>query len=78
MYDHRTRQSPQGHELRPDHRVAGVAARNVWKIETYIADAEKEGDSELAEWFRKIQENSKLAGAQGKQLLAKRLTAEET
>jgi rubrerythrin len=46
----------------------------VRKIETYIADAEKEGDSELAERFRKIQENSKVAGDQGKQLLAKRLT----
>ena len=50
----------------------------MWKIETYIADAEKAGDSELAEWLRKIQENSKKAGDQGKQLLAKRLTAEET
>jgi hypothetical protein len=58
--------------------VLQASLRNVWKIETYIADAEKAGDSELAEWFRKIQGNSKLAGAQGKQLLAKRLTAEET
>jgi hypothetical protein len=54
--------------------VLQASLRNVWKIETYIVDAEKEGDSELAEWFRKIQENSKKAGDQGKQLLAKRLT----
>ena len=54
--------------------VLQASLRNVWKIETYITDAEKEGDSELAEWFRKIQENSKKAGDQGKQLLAKRLT----
>ena len=57
--------------------VLQASLRNVWKIETYIADAEKEGDSELVEWFRNLQENSKKAGAQGKQLLATRLTFEE-
>ena len=60
--------------LTPNRSRCHPPARTVWKIETYIADAEKEGDSELAEWFRKIQENSKKAGDQGKQLLAKRLT----
>jgi hypothetical protein len=49
-----------------------------WQMETYIADAEKAGDSELAEWFRKIQENNRKAGDQGKEMLAQRLSAEET
>jgi hypothetical protein len=50
----------------------------VWQMETYIADADKAGDSELAEWFRKIQESNRKAGDQGKELLAQRLSAEET
>jgi hypothetical protein len=50
----------------------------VWQMETYIADADKAGDSELAEWFRKIQESNRKAGEQGKELLAQRLSAEET
>jgi hypothetical protein len=42
-------------------------------MEEYIQDAEREGDQELADWFRKIQENSQKAGDQGKDLLATRL-----
>jgi hypothetical protein len=49
---------------------------NAWRMETYIQDAEREGDAELADWFRKIQENSRRAGDQGKQMLAKRLQSE--
>lgn len=45
----------------------------VWTVETYIADAENNGDSELAEWFRKIQENNLKASEQGKQMLVQRL-----
>ena len=29
---------------------------NVWQLETYIKDAERQGDEELARWFRRIQE----------------------
>jgi hypothetical protein len=49
-----------------------------WQMEAYIADADAAGDSELAEWFRKIQESNRKAGDQGKELLAQRLSAEET
>ncbi|MEU4606434.1 hypothetical protein AB0F43_25875 [Kribbella sp. NPDC023972] len=49
-----------------------------WQMETYIADAEAAGDDELAEWFRKIQESNRKAGEQGKEMLAQRLSAEET
>ena len=50
----------------------------VWQMETYIKDAEDAGDNELAEWFRKIQESNRKAGEQGKEMLAQRLSAEET
>lgn len=48
----------------------------VWQLETYAQDAEKDGDSELAEWFRKIQHNNQKAGDQGKELLQARLQKE--
>lgn len=50
--------------------------QNVWQMETYIADAERDGDDELATWFRKIQHNNYKAGEQGKEMLAKRLHTE--
>ena len=50
-----------------------LSLENAWRMEQFVADAERQGDPELAEWFRKIQENSFRAGEQGKQLLAKRL-----
>lgn len=58
--------------------VLEASLRNVWQVETYITDAEQGGDSELADWFRKIQHNSRKAGEQGKQMLAQRLQQEET
>ena len=48
----------------------------MWKLETYIQDAEQAGDDELAEWFRKIQKNNRKAGEQGKRMLAQRLQKE--
>ncbi|GGO67384.1 hypothetical protein GCM10010910_29030 [Microbacterium nanhaiense] len=55
--------------------IAFLAAtlNNAWQMETYIADAEQAGDTELAEWFRKVQHNSLKAGEQGKQMLVARL-----
>ena len=49
---------------------------NNYQLEDYISDAEQDGDSELAEWFRKVQENNKKAGEQGKQMLVQRLQSE--
>jgi hypothetical protein len=46
---------------------------NVLRLETYIQDAEREGDSELAEFFRRAQDASRRGAEQGKELLAKRL-----
>ncbi|MER7080161.1 hypothetical protein SAMN02982929_02301 [Saccharopolyspora kobensis] len=56
--------------------VLQESLQHVWIMETYIADAEKQGDEELAEWFRKIQHNNHKAGEQGKELLQKRLKNE--
>ncbi len=47
---------------------------NALRLETYIQDAEREGDSELAELFRKAQSESRKGGEQGKQLLRARLS----
>ncbi len=46
---------------------------NVLRLETYIQDAEREGDSELADFFRRAQGESRKGAEQGKQLLAARL-----
>jgi hypothetical protein len=50
-----------------------VCLSNVLRLETYIKDAEREGDSELAEFFRRAQGESRKGAEQGKQLLAARL-----
>jgi hypothetical protein len=47
---------------------------NVLRLETYIEDAEREGDNELADFFRRAQEASRKGAEQGKQLLASRLS----
>ena len=48
---------------------------NVLRLESYIADAERAGDSELAGFFRRAQGESKKGAEQGKELLRKRLTS---
>jgi hypothetical protein len=46
---------------------------NALRLETYIRDAEREGDQELAEFFRRAQTESRKGAEQGKQLLTSRL-----
>ena len=48
---------------------------NTLRLETYVEDAERDGDQELAEFFRRAQETSRKGAEQGKSLLAKRLQA---
>ena len=48
---------------------------NALRLETYIQDAEREGDSELADFFRRAQGESRKGAEQGKELLGKRLAA---
>ena len=45
---------------------------NVLRLEQYANDAEREGDSELAELFRRAQGASRKGAEQGKELLRKR------
>jgi hypothetical protein len=47
---------------------------NALRLESYIQDAEREGDSELAEFFRRAQRESRKGGEQGKEQLRKRLS----
>jgi hypothetical protein len=47
---------------------------NVLRLETYIQDAEREGDNELADFFRRAQETSRKGADQGKALLRSRLS----
>jgi hypothetical protein len=46
---------------------------NALRLESYIQDAERDGDSELADFFRKAQRESQKGGEQGKEQLRKRL-----
>jgi hypothetical protein len=46
---------------------------NTLRLETYIADAESDGDSDLADFFRRAQEASRKGAEQGKELLKARL-----
>jgi hypothetical protein len=46
---------------------------NVLRLETYIEDAERDGDNDLAEFFKRAQETSRKGAEQGKQLLKERL-----
>jgi hypothetical protein len=46
---------------------------NALRLETYIKDAEREGDNDLADLFRRAQEASRRGAAQGKELLRTRL-----
>jgi hypothetical protein len=48
---------------------------NVLRLETYVEDAEREGDSDLAEFFRRAQATSRKGGEQGKDLLRQRLAS---
>ena len=47
--------------------------KNALRLETYIQDAERAGDDELAEFFRRAQAESRKGAEQGKELLARRL-----
>jgi hypothetical protein len=46
---------------------------NALRLESYIQDAERDGDTELAEFFRKAQGVSRKGGELGKKHLAARL-----
>jgi hypothetical protein len=47
---------------------------NALRLETYVEDAEREGDNEVAELFRKAQADSRKGAEMGKQLLRSRIS----
>ena len=53
---------------------AEACLSNVLRLETYAQDAERAGDNELAEFFRRAQGESRKGADQAKQLLASRLS----
>lgn len=46
---------------------------NTLRLEEYVQDAERDGDSELVEFFRKAQADSRKGGEEGKRLLKSQL-----
>jgi hypothetical protein len=46
---------------------------NALRLETYVQDAEREGDQDLADFFRRAQAESRKGADQGKQMLRSRL-----
>jgi hypothetical protein len=46
---------------------------NALRMETYAQDAERDGDAELADFFRRAQGESRKGAEQGKALLRQRL-----
>ena len=46
---------------------------NALRLEQYAQDAERDGDSELAEFFKRAQEASRKGGEQGKKMIAERV-----
>jgi hypothetical protein len=48
---------------------------NVLRLEQYAADADRDGDSELAEFFRRAQGESRKGAEQGKELLKQRIAS---
>lgn len=49
--------------------------KNTLRLQTYIQDAQRDGDNELAEFFAKAQADSRKGAELGKQMLRGRLAA---
>ena len=47
---------------------------NALRLEIYIKDAERENDSELADFFRRAQTESRKGAEQGKKMLGSRIS----
>jgi hypothetical protein len=48
---------------------------NVLRLDTYAQDAERDGDSELADFFRRAQSESRKGAEKGKELLRQRIAS---
>lgn len=52
---------------------AEACLSNVLRLEAYIRDADRAGDAELADFFRRAQAESRKGAEQSKAMLARRL-----
>jgi hypothetical protein len=57
--------------------VTQLCLEHVWRLEQYAQDADGDGDNELAELFRKMQEHSRKGAEECKRLLGQRLQRED-
>lgn len=48
---------------------------NALRLEEYVQDAERDGDNDLADFFRRAQNASRKGGEQGKEMLRKRFAS---
>lgn len=48
---------------------------NALRLESYIQDAERDGDTELVEFFQRAQAESRKGGEQAKKMLSARLSS---
>jgi hypothetical protein len=53
--------------------VTHLCLEHVWRLDQYAQDAERDGDQELAQLFRRMQEHSRKGGEECKRLLRDRL-----
>jgi hypothetical protein len=53
--------------------VTQLCLEHVWRLEQYAQDADREGDQELAQLFRRMQEHSRRGAEECKSLLGERL-----
>jgi hypothetical protein len=53
--------------------VTHLCLEHVWRLEQYAQDADREGDQELVQLFRRMQEHSRKGGEECKRLLRQRL-----
>jgi hypothetical protein len=56
--------------------VLHLCLEHVWRLEQYAADAEREGDNDLAQLFRRMQDHSRRGAEECKRLLEPRLREE--
>ena len=53
--------------------VTHLCLEHVWRLDQYAQDAERDGDTELATLFRRMQDHSRRGGDECKRLLLQRL-----
>ena len=53
--------------------VTHLCLEHVWRLDQYAQDADRDGDQELAQLFRRMQEHSRKGADECKEMLGRRL-----